>query len=438
MIIHVIQLHESGFTIGRFRHAGRELVPLTGIQHQTGNREELISRLRDTLAAVTKGETRTILSVPPRLLNLRELQLPITERAKIRAVLPFELAGETAQDDATIVCDAVALAGGGQLAGWAAQGQIAGLIDTLTEAGAEPEIVTVSCLHWNLLLPSDSAETVAICDSSAVSVCRQGRLLFCRALEVSTIDDLERTLVTLEMTHNLQVDRVLFLDPLLLPLAATSERTAELLPLPDALQTPVSQDGLAPLALAPPFAAALAVCFGEPFNLRSGSLAWKQKNRRLLRTIRLPLILACVAAVLLLAEAGTRWYLLSRDIASLNSSIAKIYRESFPNRKKAVDEAAELKAEIRRLEGTSLSPVILPFLRLLTEHKVTEINGFSEIDYDGTRFKVKGDARTSAAISTLRQKLVTAGWQVEQPEITSRPDGTVLFQLKGTRGGTKP
>ena len=438
MIIHVIQLHESGFTIGRFRHAGRELAPLTAIRHQTGNREELISRLREVLASVTKGETRTILSVPPNLLNLRELQLPITERAKIRAVLPFELAGETAQDDAAIVCDAVALAGGGQLAGWAAQGQIADLIAALTEAGAEPEIVTVSCLHWNLLLPPDSAETVAICDSSAVSVCRQGQLLFCRAVALNDINDLERTLVTLEMTHNLQVDRVLLLDPALLSLSAASERVIEQFPLPDALKTPVSQDGLAPLALAAPFAAALAVCFGEPFNLRTGPLAWKQKNKRLLRTIRLPLILACVAAVLLLAEAGTRWYLLSRDIASLNSSIAKIYRESFPNRKKAVDEAAELKAEIRRLEGTSLSPVILPFLRLLTEQKSTDINGFSEIDYDGTRFKVKGDGRTSAAISTLRQKLVTAGWQVEQPEITSRPDGTVLFQLKGTRGGTKP
>lgn len=437
MIIHVIQLHESGFTIGRFRHAGRELAPLTAIRHQTGNREELISRLREVLASVTKDETRTILSVPPSLLNLRELQLPITERAKIRAVLPFELAGETAQDDAAIVCDAVALAGGGQLAGWAAQGQIADLIAALTEAGAEPEIVTVSCLHWNLLLPPDSAETVAICDSTAVSVCCQGRLLFCRTLN-SSIDDLERTLVTLELTRDLQIDRILLLDPLLLPLATTSERAIELFPLPDALKTPVSQDGLAPLALAAPFAAALATCFGEPFNLRTGPLAWKQKNKRLLRAIRLPLILACVAAVLLLAEAGTRWYLLSRDIASLNSSIAKIYRESFPKRKKAVDEAAELKAEIRRLEGTSLSPVILPFLRLLTEQKGSEINGFSEIDYDGTSFKVKGDGRTSAAISAMRQKLVTTGWQVEQPEITSRPDGTVLFQLKGTRGGTTP
>lgn len=438
MIIHVIQLHESGFTIGRFRHAGRELVPLTGIQHQTGDREELVSKIAESLASVTKGETRTILSIPPRLLNLRELQLPITERAKLRAVLPFELAGETAQDDTGIVCDAVMLPEGGQLAGWAAQEQIAELITTLTEAGAEPEIVTVSCLHWNLLLPPDAAETVAICDSSAVSVCRQGQLLFCRALEVSTIDDLERTLVTLEMTHNLQVDRVLLLDPLLLPLSAASERVIEQFPLPDALKTPVSQDGLAPLALAAPFAAALAVCFGEPFNLRSGSLAWKQKNRRLLRALRLPLLLASIAALLLLTEAGTRWYLLSRDITSLNSSISKIYRESFPNRKKAVDEAAELKAEIRRLEGTSLSPTILPFLRLLTEHKGTEINGFSEIDYDGTRFKVKGDGKTSAAIGTLRQKLMTAGWQVEQPEITSRPDGTILFQLKGNRGGTTP
>ncbi|WP_277057819.1 type II secretion system protein GspL [Trichlorobacter lovleyi] len=437
MIIHVIQLHESGFTLGRFRHAGRELVPLTAIRHQTENREELVSKIAESLASVTKGETRTILSIPPGLLNLRELQLPITERAKIRAVLPFELAGETAQDDATIVCDAVALAGGGQLAGWAAQGQIADLITTLTEAGAEPEIVTASCLHWNLLLPPDSSETVAICDSTAVTVCRQGQLLFCRTLNNNS-DDLERTLATLELTRDLQVDRVLLLDPLLLPLASTSERVIELFPLPDALKTPASQDGLAPLALAAPFAAALAVCFGEPFNLRSGPLAWKQKNRRLLRAFRLPLILACIAAVLLLAEAGTRWYLLSRDITSLNSSIGKIYRESFPNRKKAVDEAAELKAEIRRLEGTSLSPTILPFLRLLTEHKGVEISGFSEIDYDGTRFKVKGDGRTSAAISTLRQKLLTAGWQVEQPEITSRPDGTILFQLKGNRGGAKP
>ncbi len=311
MIIHVIQLHESGFTIGRFRHAaGRWCrLPASSTRPRTGRADQ---QLRDTLAAVTKGETRTILSVPPRLLNLRELQLPITERAKIRAVLPFELAGETAQDDATSVCDAVALAGGGQLAGWAAQGQIADLIAALTEAGAEPEIVTVSCLHWNLLLPPDSGETVASCDSSAVTVCRQGQLLFCRTLTGNS-DDLERTLAMLELTRNLQVDRVLLLDPLLLPLAATPERTAELLPLPDALKTPVSQDGLAPLALAAPFAAALAVCFGEPFNLRTGPLAWKQKNKRLLRTIRLPLNWPVSLRSAACRDRYPR-YLLSRDM----------------------------------------------------------------------------------------------------------------------------
>lgn len=439
MIIQVIQLTEHDLTCARFRRSGRtSLMPLSGVQLPYADQAELRAHLNEHLLTSAGEEIRTILALPPALVSLRELNLPISDRRKLRAVLPLELTGETTQPDQQLVCDAVPLDDGTILAGWAPSAVVAEFIKLLTEAGAEPEAVTLACLHWHLLAPGQQTAPFAICDRQAVLVCRPGSTVpaYCRSLGADNAE-LGRTLTALELSRNLPVQTVYQLDP-----AVTVELPAPItlhpLPVPALLAETQATGSLPPLTLAGPLAIAEAYCTNTLFNLRNGPLAWSRQRYQLLRSYRVPLLLAAVLTILLVAESGIRWYLLKRDLASVNGSIARIYRDVFPTRAKAVDEVAELKAEIRRLQGGITAHSPLAFLTDLTAMKGDEITLLSEVEYDGSRFLLKGDSRSSAAVTTLRQRLLAAGWSVEQADLTNRPDGSVLFVVKGQRGGTSP
>lgn len=427
MIIQVIQLTATEVTGARFRKSGTEPIPLSGFSLPWDSEEELVELLREQCPPASE-DIRTILALPPALVTLRELSLPISDRRKIRAVLPLELAGETALESPALLCDAIPLASGTLLAGWLGRDALEPLLDRFRQAGMDPEVVTVACLHWHLLLPAQGTaigpETAAVLyDDTALLAIRGGVPLFCRHL-VSSGATVEQTLTTLELTHNLQITQRFRLGASALPAVLT-------------LGT-ISGD-MKPDALLSPLAVALAYCSAEPvFNLRTGPLAWTGRSSQLLRTFRVPLLLAALLLVLLFAELGTRWYLLSADLNSLDRSIGKIYREVFPTRKKPVDESAELKAEIRRLESSGSSLQTLAFLKLLADAKGDGVSGLTEVELDEARFMVKGDARSSADVTSFRQRLGDREWNVDQPELTTRPNGTVLFTLRGSRGGSKP
>lgn len=433
MIIQVIQLAANEVTCARFRRNGKEPVPISGFRLRWNSYDELGMILKEQCPQESE-DVRTVLAIPPDLVMLREINLPITDMRKIRAVLPLELAGEIAAETSSLVCDAFPLANGNLLAGWLSRETVEPLIELLKEAGMEPEVVTVACFNWHYLLPAEEEQPTAIHDASAVLILKDGKPVYCRHLGTSAAA-LDQTLAAVELTHNLQVNRLYHLEH------SGTERSprSEQIPLHPLLLAENISGDLAPAALSSPLAVALAICSGDTiFNLRSGPLAWTGRSRRLLRSLRIPLILTAILLLLLFTELGVRWYLLSTDLASLNQSITRIYKEVFPTRKKAVDESAEIKAEIRRLEGAGASLPVLAFLKLLAEAKGDGIIAINEIELDTNRFLLKGDARSSSDITAFRQRLVDKNWSVAQPELTTRPNGTVLFTMRGSREGSKP
>jgi len=441
MIIQVIHLTEHEVTCARFERTGRDqLAPLTGFRLPYAHADELVSLLRDQLpiAEDAKREVRTILALPPTLVTMREMSLPFTERSKIRAVLPHELARESALGDLELVCDGLPLAGGTVLACWSPLKSVATYITLLDEAGYEPEVVTVACMHWNLLIPSYHQGPVAMVDPHAVLVAQNNpqSIIFCRSLGRER-SDLTRTLTAVELDKEITIATIFSLETEL-PFDLPSTSTVVPLPLPELLSVPAVGGTMPASALAAPLTTAQAYCAGTIFNLRSGQLAWTRRTHHWLRRYRTTLILAAIALSLVFAESGIRWFLLTRDLTSLNNSISKIYRQIFPTRKKAVDEVSEIRAEIRRLQGGIATQSMLSFLTILADAKGALINGLSEVDYDGSQFRIKGDSRNSNDLSAFRQRLVAAGLTVDQPELTSRPDGTVLFTLKGRQGGSAP
>src|SRR6185369_6711191 len=111
----------------------------------------------------------------------------------------------------------------------------------------------------------------------------------------------------------------------------------------------------------------------------------------------------CALIILVFAEAGVRYFIVQRDLSSLDGSIRAIYKEVFPTRKKPVDEVAELKAEIKRLGATG-SEGILAILKKLADAKGDDPREIYEVEFDGSQITGKGYDRSAQGVNEFKAK----------------------------------
>jgi general secretion pathway protein L len=434
----IIQLSAAEAIFARFAAKGKELV-FTGASRHPLDAEHSFASLLPQIKAESAAEEKIILAAPPALLYMREIELPITDRRKVREVLPLELKGETALDTDELVFDALPLAGGRFLAIWARHAKIAEEIRIMTEQGMEPEIVTSSLFHWQEILPVIAGnEPVALTDGEAIAVFAGGAPVYFRSLGHGDLAEVAKTLAALELARGIKVGGV-FLhggaarrwpSESLKDVPAGVSFTS--LPVTDDLAALFSADTSAALDLAGTAALAKTCMREEPLNLRRGNLAYTAGLDKFRRKLRLTFCLAAALVLLLVGEAGLRYFLVTRDLNSLDNSIRTIFRQVFPNRKKSADEVAELRSEIKRLGGTATSQSILPTLKKLAELKGGDIDGFYETQIEGGQLSLKGDARSVQAVNDFRNRAAAAFSGADVSEIKSRADGSVSFAFKAT------
>ena len=426
MNILIVQLKRTELVLACFRAKKGGVSFVSAERHPLeGEEGELSAILKGT--AVAAGEHRVALALPPTMLFMRELELPITDRAKVRELLPLELKGETALDSDGLVFDALQLTGGKYLAVWGRVKELSEKIELLKEAGLEPELVTASLFHWNKLAPSTG--TVAITDGEALAAYGDGAPLYFRALPPGSNEaDLARTVAALELNRDVQVNQVIShatISPGLEPAAPSSRGLFEAF----------GDDAHAAHDLAGAYAVAAALADGTALNLRRGALAYTAGNEKLYQRLKISMILAAVLVLLVFAESGVRYYLVQRDLASLDITINSIYKEIFPTRKKAVDEVSELRAEIRRLEAARTSSNLLKLLTDLAQAKGDDIGGIYDTEVDGSEVTLKGDAKSFQAANDFQARTLNILDGAEVSETKSRPDGSVTFTLRGKMKG---
>ncbi|HTP64535.1 MAG TPA: type II secretion system protein GspL [Geobacteraceae bacterium] len=431
----IVQLTGNEALFARFQLKRGALV-FAGAFRETIGTERSFSSMLAEAAAGSGGDEKVVFALPPGSLFLRELELPLSDRRKIREILPLELKGETAVDSEELVFDALLLEGGKILAIWGKRHDIAEKIAIMTDRGVEPEIVSASLFHWQALLPDgESGATVALSDGESLAVYKGGKPCYFRTLhQGGDISEIERTVAALEIGRGIKVEKVL-----LHGVAAAKETDLSAGPPAFAVLSANREmadvfGGLAREArdLAGAYAVAKACAHGEPVNLRSGDLAYTAGRRKALQKLRVTMVLAAACLVLLCAETAFRYFLVQRDLDSVNSSISAIYRQVFPNRKKPVDEVAELRSEIKRLGGGASGNSLLRTLNRLADLKGADISGFDEIESDGDQLRVRGNARSIQAVNDFRARAAASFNGAEVGEIKSRPDGSVTFLFRGT------
>ena len=347
MFITVIQTTATEFILSRYQSRRGSLQFIRGVRHQLTEEESTVADILASWQGECQGD-RIVLALPPNLLSLRELDLPLTDRKKGREILPLELKGEMASDADEPVFEALPLAGGKTAAIWCKQQLLAAEINFLTDNGFDPEVATFSLFNWQKLLPESCGAAVAITDGEGVAVYLDGKPLFFRVLPKIGKRPLDATITALELAKEIHVETVFTLGSAAIDTGLT---TTPLTP-GSAVTAVFAGDAAAAVDLAAQFAMAQELVAGEPVNLRRGPLSFTKTRDQFRKKLRFTWALLAVLLILIFAEAGVRYFLAKRDVASLDSSIRSMYREVFPTRTKPVDEVAELKAEIKKLGGS--------------------------------------------------------------------------------------
>ena len=435
----IVQLSAEEAIFSRFRRMGGEFVFVEASRAGIDENHPFASLLPE-IKATGSGEEKIILAISPALLFMREIDLPITDLRKVREVLPLELKGETAVDTEELVFDALPLQEGKFLAIWGKQEKIAEMIRIMTNEGMEPEIVTAALFYWHMLIPdTERTGPVALTDGESVAIYHNGTPVYFRPLGCGEmIAEVTRTLAALEIAKGINVGKVF--------LHGNAARQAEsgaleatpagivftALPITGNLAATFSADGTAALDLAGSYALARVCGKEELVNFRRGELAYTAGLAKIRKKFRLTAYLAAAVVVLLFAEVGLRYYLVTRDLTSLNKSVTSIYRNVFPSRKKSVDEVAELRSEIKRLSVSAMGRSMLPILKKLAEMKGDSIAGFYETEIEGGKVRLKGDANSVQAVNDFKARAAAAFTGAEVGEVKSRPDGSVSFVFTAT------
>ncbi len=429
----IVQLTGDEALFARFQHKRGAFVFAGASREAIGQERSLDAMLEAAAAGSQEGE-KVVLVLPPTLLYMREMELPLTDRRKIREILPLKLKGETALESEELVFDALPLEGGMTLAIWAKRHDLAAKIAPLAEKGIEPEIVTASLFHWHTLLPgNETGNPLAISDGESLAVYSGGKPCYFRALRPGDpLGEIARTVAALEIAKGIKVEKVL--------LHGAAARQNERGALPFEVAELSGNGEMAGVFggssaetrdLAGAYAVARTCAMGEPVNFRSGELAYTAGRKKALQKLRITMILAAACLLLLIAETAVRYFLVQKDLNSVNGSIRAIYREVFPNRKKPVDAVAELRSELKRLGGAPAGH-LLATLKNLADIKGPDVTSLYEIEVDGDQLRVRGDARSIQGVNDLRGRAAALLGSAEVGEIKTRPDGSVTFLLRGT------
>jgi len=425
----VIQVESQRVLAARFGVSGASLSFSGGAEFAL-NGEQPLSAVAGRIAAGLDGSPRIVLCLPAALFAQRMVELPLDNLRKVREVLPGQLQGEIALPVEEAVFEALPAGGTRYLALWARTADLRQAINTFREAGCEPQIVTSAPFAWSFL-PGCPADAV-VCDGATLAVVSGGSVTFARAFDAG--DPQERIAATLAVLESSGVA----LPPLLLLFGGQSAQLpAGGLPLPtERLKMP---DSLAPLfkaeeafqQLAGLLAVARACQAGVQPDFRRSELAWTAGEAALLRKLTKTAVLAAVAVMLLFVSKGLHYLAVKNDLASLDKSVASLYREVFPGRVKAVDEVAEVKGEIRKLTGAEAGASFLDALKKLAEARGNTINDLYEVELEGVNLRIKGDARSAQAVSEFKSALAPLMATVVLGEVKSRPDGSTAFTMAG-------
>lgn len=368
---------------------------------------------------------RVYASLSPKLLSIRVVQVPFSDREKINGVLPFDLSGLLPGDAEDIVIDNVPLEGSRAIAVAAEKRLVKECLEALAEAGIDPDWLGAAAFSAPCLVKEVKGKQgrVAFISRDFICLCEGGRPVFLspfsgpEALRLS-LEVLASEGITPESVLCSGID--LGLVQGLLPGIAV-----EKIPLPEVIEN-----------MAALYALALQVEKGrlkDIPNFRRGEFG----NTREKAAKRRKQMLAAVLCGFLVAAGAADIYFRHRGAAReyhvYEDALKKEYSDLFHGEKGTGDEVYNLEVRLKLLDKeTAVLKGIgaLEFMRKLAaeapaDNSVTII----EIDMGENRASAKGEAASFEVANRYRDSLAKSFREVLLSDIKAEAGGGAAFTL---------
>jgi type II secretion system protein L len=178
----------------------RQFVPYPAMDIEAeGAADPVSDALKKSIEGISMSGVEVIVSLPPRLVSYRNLQVPFKDPKKIRQVLPFELEPTLPYPVEDLVVDSQVISLGEKtdiLVGFVLKTELAKILDAITSLGIEPRMAApaglslVVCLAKYSETPEDLIVISADQDSATVFALASGRVHMARSFYAKEPDPL--------------------------------------------------------------------------------------------------------------------------------------------------------------------------------------------------------------------------------------------------------
>ncbi|NOR50462.1 MAG: hypothetical protein GQ530_05480 [Desulfuromonadales bacterium] len=377
--------------------------------------------LGDRLAACLPGGTAFV----------RRLTFPFSDRRKIMAALPFELASQlpVALDDYTVVAQPPVKNDDGAVIVAAAvkTSQIAETLEPFDWQGIPLHILDLAPHAYVAGLKGFLADGLLVCameQGASLALVSSGEVVDYRQLPLGvemSVDDqaraLHREAVTLGQAQQQDGMTLQLMGPL-----ATAELVAALSSLRDPVESLSNRVELLAIEIngqiieAPMLpAVALALRAAETgkaqaFNLRQGAFTLKGEWGSLRKTLVAAACLAALTLVVTIATMSLNYYDKQQQVDMLGQQMVTLYKQTFPQATTVVDVPLQMKSAIRQLQEevgvTGLDrPSPLQLLQTLSGLPESFGADVDEFTMERSEMRISGRAGTFEAVNGIAENL---------------------------------
>lgn len=358
---------------------------------------------------------RIVSSIPGNKFSQRTVTFPFNDRKRVEKALPFELEDSIPFSLDDVEVDHLPLDRTEPGADKKKESSVLGImlpktilrqhLELLATAGVDPQVILPSYVGLSCiakLIPVDGAAILV--DGSDLCLKTGNNVTACRSFSPShPTGGIRHTIKALEIEQGTQIEKAYLL----------SENNG--------MHAELAELGIVVEQVTPDFAgkkpvdpASLGLALCDQINFRKGEFAYRLADTGSRKARQKLIIAGAIAAVLITANIGVKYYLIESSYGKLDREIRNIYHQTFPDSKTAADPLLQLQTKLDEAKkkfgvlgsGTSA----LDVMKAVTEGIPKEVRvNFQDFLLEGDKLKLQGECASFESIDKMKAELQKTG-----------------------------
>ncbi|MCK5237562.1 MAG: hypothetical protein KAR06_11360, partial [Deltaproteobacteria bacterium] len=313
LILNFEESHLGGSVV---KDKSKEALADVRIEFDEGSESRALKNVLEELQEMGHSEFSFVMTtLPPRVVSLRNLDLPFEDKSKAEQILSFELADKLPWDINEMECACITPGGGRTIAAAVKKEELVNYLNVFKDAGVEPNWIGVALFSKELLLSNVEGGMLglnAFIDSNSIVASRDGNPVFFK--NYNSDDELRFSIASLESRYG-EIDR-LFSSNGAKEKLSSFERTITSV-------DSFSYDGTEMASLKFQYEKGLK----DTVNFRRGEFAFTERTKEETRSLKVGVVLLTLCLVLWLAFFAVKYTSIQSHSAAIDGSIANSYSE---------------------------------------------------------------------------------------------------------------